>query len=82
MTSRIFIEISILLAILSVLGGCSSAPRFRDVPEQKSPPSVETTQQTGRADIIEAAERIQKTVSELVQLCPSEEDFDEDDEDE
>ena len=31
-------------------------------------------------DIIEAAERVQKTVSELVQLCPTEEDFDEDDE--
>ncbi len=55
MTSRIFIEISILLAILSVLGGCSSAPRFRDVPEEKSPPPAETTRQTGRADIVEMA---------------------------
>ena len=31
-------------------------------------------------DIIEAAERIQKTVSELVLLCPTEDDFDEDEE--
>ena len=33
-------------------------------------------------DIIEAAERIQKTVSELVLLCPTKDDFDEDDEEE
>ena len=29
-------------------------------------------------DVVEAAERIQKTVSELIQLCPTEDDFDED----
>ena len=55
MTSRIFIRTSILMAILAVFGGCSSAPRFRTVPEEASPPPVEATIPSSRGDIVEVA---------------------------
>jgi cell wall-associated NlpC family hydrolase len=55
MPNRILLRFSALLAILAVSGGCSSAPRFRSVPEEKSPPPAKATAQFGRTDIVEVA---------------------------
>jgi cell wall-associated NlpC family hydrolase len=55
MIKRMILKISILLGFLAVIGGCSSAPRFRTVPEETSSPPAEVTLPSNRGDIVEVA---------------------------